>query len=65
MERPEVCPYCLSKYTDIRGLVYGPGDRVGTQCPNDWHRGPGYDPNVFKLSAFDEEFLAEQKISVR
>jgi hypothetical protein len=65
MERSPICATCLSKYPDIRGLVYFPGQVVGTQCPDAWHRGADYDPDKWVLSAFDEEFLTEQKVSSR
>lgn len=63
MERPPICMVCLSKYPDIHGMVYAPGATLGVPCDDDWHRGVGYDPNKWKLTAFDEEFLAEQRIS--
>ena len=65
MEHAPICATCLSKWPDIRGLVYGPGETVGRQCEDIWHRGIGYDPNKWVLSAFDEEFLSEQKVSTR
>lgn len=65
VDRPETCPFCASRYQNIRGLVYGPGAHIGTQCENEWHKGADYDPNVLTLSAYDEEFLSEQKVSLR
>jgi hypothetical protein len=65
MERLPICGTCLSKYPDIRGFVYSPGATVGQQCADDWHKGPGYDPNTLHLTAFDEEFLAENHVSLR
>lgn len=64
MEHSPICPQCLSKYPDIRGLLYAVGQVVGQQCADGWHNGPGYDPSVLHLTAFDEEFLAEQKVKV-
>jgi hypothetical protein len=65
MERPELCPKCLSKWVNIRGLLYGPGDVVGTQCDGSWHLGENYDPDRWVLSAADEKFLETQRISRR
>ena len=63
MERSPICPRCLSKFPDIRGLIYTMGDRVGKQCEDVWQRGVEYDPDRWVLTPFDEEFLSEQKIS--
>jgi hypothetical protein len=65
MEHSPICPNCLSKYHDIPGLLYGPGQVVGTKCDDIWHKGWNYDPNKWVLTPFDQEFLAEQKVSAR
>ena len=65
MERSPICPNCLSKYPEIRGQVYPSGGYLGTRCEDVWHKGAEYDPNKWDLSAFDQEFLAEQHISQR
>ena len=65
MERSPICPGCLSKYLEIHGLVYGVGSCVGTRCEDDWHKGVGYNPDRWELTAFDEEFLAENLVSIR
>ena len=65
MEHSPCCPQCCSRYANIRGLLYSPGQVVGTQCPDIWHRGADYDPDKWVLSEFDTEFLAEQHISPR
>ena len=62
MERLPICPGCLSKWPDIKGLVYSAGATVGTQCADEWHRGVGYDPNKLDLTDADREFLAGQHI---
>jgi hypothetical protein len=46
-------------------MVYAVGVVLGLQCEDVWHRGAQYDPNKWVLSAFDEEFLSEQKVSTR
>jgi len=33
----EHCPLCLSHYRTIRGMVYAPGEYVGTRCLSKWH----------------------------
>jgi len=65
MERSPICASCLSKYPDIRGLIYSEGNPVGVQCSNVWHNGPNYDPDRWVLSPFDFEFLSEQHVSTR
>ena len=65
MERSPVCPTCISKYDDIKGMVYGPGEVSGHQCTDSWHLGCNYDPNRWVLSPFDFEFLEEQHVSSR
>ena len=65
MERSLICPGCLSRYEDIRGLIYVVGVAVGTRCENDWHLGATYNPNRWELSEFDREFLDEQHVSQR
>ena len=65
MERSPICVTCLSKYPDIRGLVYTPGMTVGLQCGDTWHLGAEHNPDRWVLSAFDTEMLAELHISER
>ena len=65
MEHSPICPKCLSRFVEIHGLIYHQGSPVGERCEDAFHRGPGYDPDRWILSAQDEEFLAEQKISIR
>jgi hypothetical protein len=65
MEHSPICAQCLSKYRNIRGLLYAPGSHVGVQCDDIWHKGWDYDPNKWVLSPFDLEFLAEQRVSPR
>ena len=65
MERSPICPNCLSKFCDIKGLLYVSGSPVGVQCTDNWHLGPEYNPDRWELSAGDEEFLAEQHVSTR
>jgi hypothetical protein len=65
MDRPILCPNCLSKYLEIHGMLYRDGKPVGERCEDIWHRGPEYDPDRWILSAQDEEFLETQKISIR
>ncbi len=65
MERLPICPNCLSRWPDIRGMIFAVGSTASTQCDHIWHHGAEYDPNRWVLSAFDEEFLAERKISLR
>jgi hypothetical protein len=65
MERSPICPGCLSKYEDIKGLVYRDGNPVGEQCSDVWHRGVTYNPDRWVLTAYDEEFLSEQHIAQR
>jgi len=64
MERSPICPTCLSKHADIHGMVWAVGG-VGHSCDDVWHRGAEYDPNRWKLSPFDEEFLSENHVSLR
>ena len=61
MERPSVCPACLSKYEDIRGMVYPAGSFQGATCKDSWHRGAEY-PNELQLTPEDQKFLAWQYI---
>lgn len=65
MERPPLCPTCLSKWPEIHGMIYHDGQPTGDRCENTWHLGAEYNPDRWELSAFDEEFLSEQHISVR
>lgn len=46
-------------------MIYRDGNPVGERCSDSWHFGPSYDPDRWVLSAQDEEFLAEQKVSIR
>ena len=64
MERSPICPKCLSKDPLIRGLIYTMGDRVGKQCEDLFHCRSDYNPDRWDLTAYDEEFLSEQHISV-
>lgn len=64
MDAVEKCPFCYSKFRDIRGMVYPPnGDYHGTLCTHAWHLGPNYNPNVLKLTPEDRQFLKETFIS--
>lgn len=63
MERPSVCPSCLSRFADIHGMTYPDGKfTVGTACTDTWHKGPGYDPAKLNLTPEDIVFLAGQNI---
>ena len=64
MERPSLCPKCLSQHSDIKGLIYKDGNPVGTQCADDWHRGADYHPEVLDLTQEDRKFLAAQYIRI-
>jgi hypothetical protein len=59
---PTLCPKCLSKYPDIRGMLYPLGSYIGDQCEDDWHKGASYDPNVFILSDADRDLLTKAKV---
>jgi hypothetical protein len=65
MERSPICPQCLSKWPDIKSLLYTAGQHVGQPCEDVWHKGSNYDPDRWVLSAQDEEFLETQRISKR
>ena len=65
MERSPICPNCLSKYAEIHGMLYRNGNPVGERCEDSWHLGAEYNPDRWVLSAFDEEFLSEQKVATR
>jgi hypothetical protein len=65
MERSPICPNCLSKFCEIHGMLYRAGNPVGERCEDVWHLGAEYNPDRWELSAFDEEFLSEQKIAAR
>jgi hypothetical protein len=63
VDYPEKCPKCLSKFSDIRGVIYPSGNANDNfQCDDVWHRGPGYSPDVLILTLADQEFLAEMNI---
>jgi hypothetical protein len=64
LERPSVCPACISKYPDIHGMIYGVGQYIGRQCENNWHRGQNYNPNELVLTADDRKFLSKQNIKI-
>jgi len=61
LDRPLVCPKCLSQHEDIHGVIYVEGCFAG-QCEDPWHRGDLYDPNVLDLTAEDRDFLTQQHI---
>lgn len=65
MERSPICPNCLSKNEDIHGMIYSVGQVVGVRCSDLWHKGWISDPDKWVLTAYDQEFLAEQKVSAR
>jgi hypothetical protein len=46
-------------------MLYAVGQVVGTRCEDAWHKGVGYNPDRWELTAFDEEFLAENLVSIR
>ncbi len=58
MEHLPLCPRCLSKFKDIRGMIFIGGIPMG-QCEDNWH---GKDPELFLLTEKDQEFLAAQHI---
>jgi len=62
MDWPKVCPTCLSKYADIRGMVYPAGGATGDRCEHEWHKGEGYDPSVLNLTDDDRAFLMREHI---
>jgi hypothetical protein len=64
MTHASTCPQCCSRYEDIRGLLYSPGQSVGVQCADDWHKGRGYDASILHLTDGDRVFLKSQKIKV-
>lgn len=51
MERPDHCPKCFSKFSDIHFLIFG------EQCTDVWHKGPDYDPDRLELTPQDRTFL--------
>ena len=57
-----LCPTCLSKYPDIKGLIYAYGSAYGTQCADLWHKGSDYDPSVLKLTTSDKQLLRDLDI---
>jgi hypothetical protein len=59
------CPCCASRYEDIRGLLYSPGQTVGVQCCDDWHKGPGFDRSKLNLSDYDIMLLRALRIGVK
>ena len=59
VERSPICPSCLSKWEDIRGVIYPVGSYDGRQCANIWHLGSQYDPDKWDLSPDDRAFLQE------
>jgi hypothetical protein len=59
---PKVCPGCLSKHEDIRGMIYADGTAVGARCENAWHKGPGYVPETLNLTDDDRVFLRQNRI---
>ncbi len=66
MDRPSNCPNCASRWPDIKGLLYHPGQHVGVPCTDSWHTDSvDFDPDRWVLSAQDEEFLETQRISKR
>jgi len=34
---PEKCPTCVSKFHEIHGCVYEPGNQNGRPCTDPWH----------------------------
>jgi hypothetical protein len=56
---PTLCPKCLSRYPDIRGMIFPVGSCDGTQCEDGWHKGPDYDPNVLVLTEKDRVLLSK------
>ena len=64
-DRPLWCPRCLSKFPDIRGVIYPDGNvNDGYRCMHDCHLGVGYDPNVLVLTVEDRDFLQIMSIAV-
>lgn len=62
MAYPTLCPKCLSRYPDIRGMIYPVGSYIGKQCEDGWHRGPDYDPSVLTLTISDKQLLRDLDI---
>jgi hypothetical protein len=60
MDRPAVCPACLQRYADIRGMIYPDGGPNGHQCDDSWHDGEKY--NDLKLSPEDKDLLRRVRI---
>jgi hypothetical protein len=46
-------------------MIYSVGQVVGVRCSDLWHKGWISDPDKWVLTAYDQEFLAEQKVSAR
>ena len=63
---PEKCPFCLSKYTSIHGMIWhnDEGVSISRTCDNAWHRGPDYRPDILILTENDREFLRSQRIAI-
>ena len=59
MAFPTLCPKCMSRYPDIRGMIYPVGSYIGDQCQDAWHKGAGYDPNVLTLTDADRSLLTK------
>jgi hypothetical protein len=64
LERPSVCPACLSKYSDIRGMTYGIGQYIGDPCTDDWHKGANYNPSELVLTDYDRDMFAAIHIKI-
>ena len=65
MDRPDRCPRCLSKFADIKGVIYPNGNaNDGFQCDDPWHLGVGYDPNILVLTEEDRAFLKEMLVAL-
>ena len=64
MAHPTLCPSCLSKYQDIRGLLYAYGSAFGVQCEDGWHRGANYNPDVLVLSDTDRAMLKKAMVKI-
>jgi len=56
--RAPTCPRCLSRFRDIRGMVFIGGIPMRT-CDDAWHGG---DPDILILTDADQEWLAAQNI---
>lgn len=46
-------------------MIYADKSHVGRKCDDEWHRGPGYHPEVLHLTEDDKVFLAKQNISIK